>query len=117
MTTTDTDTCADCGGPNAVVHCTDGHICLPCQDNRNEALGELARTLGPVCQPIDPDGPPIECGMADCGRDATYITRLPDGRGVTACDEHIPAMARAVAKIITATAQPPNRRERRGRRR
>ncbi len=98
-----TDTCADCGSPNAVVPDTDGRLCRPCQDKRNDALADTARTLGPVCQQIDPDGPPESCGMADCTRDATHITRINTKRGlvgVTACDEHIPAMVNVVAQML-----------------
>lgn len=96
------NTCTDCGGPNAVVRALHGWLCLDCQEKRNDTLGELAATLGPVMQPVDPDGPPTPCGCADCGRDAAYITRVHTEQGlvgVTACDEHIPAMVKVVAQM------------------
>ena len=98
-----TTTCVDCGSPDAVVTDPAGRLCLPCQRKRNDNLAEIARTLGAVCQPIDPDGPPMACGMKGCSRDATTITRLhtDDGLiGVTACDQHIPSMAKVVAKMM-----------------
>jgi len=99
--------CADCGNHQAVVADPDGWLCRSCQDERNDKLADIARTIGPVLQPIDPDGPPMPCGMQGCPRDATGITRMYARQGlvgVTACDKHIPAMAKVVASMLATPA-------------
>ena len=90
--------CVDCGRNQVASKAGDGWLCLPCLGKRNDFLGGLAAAGQVVMQPVDPDGPPVRCGMTGCRRDAVTVLRVAS-RGVLGCAEHTAAASKAAVRI------------------
>ncbi len=87
--------CVDCGRHAGIVQCTDGRICRPCQDDRNDRIDGLLTNGVIAVQPVDPDDAARPCGNGDCTVDATTVLRFHQPRVAAgtvhmfACNDHI----------------------------
>ena len=99
--------CVDCGSTHIRAQASYGWLCDPCWKKRSDAEKAFAaRTGGMLMQPLDPDGPPHQCGCGECRRDAVMCVRVhvgtPNEIAVRGCGKHLPNMMAEAARLAEA---------------